>query len=180
MPSDKRIMEHSTAQFFATLDSTFSDLAAAARVPVRAGRTSSVSQQGLFVAATGALESAKEDGGRNVGLLHISSPNGRSLVTAEGAEVRPGSYVFHVRDDGQVALRDGDGHTSVTAAPAEVDHERNDGGGIFYCGPGGYQFEVQYSHCQICVSLICPGVWEVLLICFSIPFCDIATGWFGE
>lgn len=141
-------------------------------------RITAFSDQGLFVAATGARPGTADADGQNVGLLHFSTPNNLPLLTAQGAEVMPGSYVIYLQNDRTVALRNTDGLTIVEAAPPDVPLEERGGGGIYECS-GSYSIEIQYHNCQLCISLVCAGVWEVEIACFTIPFCDIVTGLFG-
>jgi len=85
MPSDHEELRRGRTRRLDALGAEFRELASAAGMPIP-GRISAIEDQGRFFAAAASL-GEPEEGGQNVGLMHISTPNDQPLHRAEGADV---------------------------------------------------------------------------------------------
>jgi hypothetical protein len=176
MTADPRSIERAKADFFATLATHFDDLSPLAGVPVDPRRVTAIWEQGLFVAGAGARAAPAKQGVHPVGLIRISTPRNLALRTQEDRDVGPGDYSILVYADGSVHLREVGGSSAIpVAAPGTLMKDSGGGGGPGTCS-SALQLEFQYKNCELCITLICPGQWVVLLWCFKIPFCDFLTG----
>ncbi len=152
MPPDHGGLRRARATFFEALDSEFRELASTVGMQVHDGQSSALAERGLVIASTASL-GEREEGGQNVALLHISTPDDLPLQTSEGAEVPPGNYVMHVRDDGFLVLRDADGRAvAETAIPEAAPDQRPEVGNFTCHGPQGLQLRLQRlgGRCAFC------------------------------
>ena len=150
----------------------FREVAVAAELDIEEDRTSAVLRRGLLVAASPVVSRPVPGGGQDIGLIHVASTDGWGLITEDEAEVRPGNYVLHAGADGLCALRPVDGGDLIPLSPPAA---RDNPIPPDYCATGK-QIELHLGPCEICLFVVCPGLWIVMVGCLRIPGCNPKTG----